>query len=182
MGEAAIPAPVNLVCPMLSARTEWLEAAAGALREQFGATDRCSETWPWEFTDYYAEQMGAPLKRRIYSFSGLIAPDRIAEVKLATNRMESELAERLTGAPERPVNLDPGYVSLSKMVLATTKDYSHRVYLRRGIYAESTLRWRGGAFEPWPWTYADYRSAAYRAFFAEVRTLYRDKLSELDAY
>ena len=80
------------------------------------------------------------------------------------------------GAPERPVNLDPGYVSSGKLVLATTKDQPHRVYLGRGIYAECTLRWRRGGFEPWEWTYPDYASEGHREFFGRVRTAYRRKL------
>ncbi len=102
-------------------------------------------------------------------------------MKLETNRIEKELAAALApGAPPRPVNLDPGYVALSKVVLATTKDYAHRLYLGRGIYAECTLRWRHGGFEPCEWTYRDYASEQYRAFFGQVRALYADKLREAE--
>jgi len=178
MGEATRAQPVNLVCPTLAAHDEWLDAARDALDAEFGPVDMESETWPWTFSRYYEDEMGGPLRRRIFGFRDLMPPESIVEVKLATNRLESELAERLGDAPGRPVNLDPGYVSASKMVLATTKDYSHRIYLRDGIYAESTLRWRSGAFEPWEWTYDDYRTDEYRAFFADVRERYRQKLAE----
>ena len=83
--------------------------------------------------------------------------------------MEQRLAAKLTDGPARPVNLDMGYVDGGKLVLATTKDYAHRLYLGAGIYGEVTLRWRAGAFEPWEWTYPDYRSGHYREFFAQVR-------------
>jgi hypothetical protein len=182
MGEAHAPQPVNLICPMLAARGEWLDAAAERLSAAFGPTDLISETWPWEFTAYYAAEMGAPLLRRICSFRDLVAPDAIIEAKLRTNRIEKQLAQDLAQGrpanPPRPVNLDPGYVGLSKMVLATTKDYAHRFYLGQGIYAECTLRWRHGAFTTWEWTYADFATEQYRAFFARVRALYVDKLRE----
>ena len=175
MGEAHPPQPVNLVCPMLAGRPEWLDAAAQRLVAAFGPTDLVSETWPWAFSDYYEAEMGAPLLRRICSFRALIAPDAIIEAKLDTNRIEKELAASLTDQP-RPVNLDPGYVSMSKLVLATTKDYAHRLYLGQGIYAECTLRWRHGAFTTWEWTYADFATDQYRAFFTQVRALYARKL------
>lgn len=178
MGEPIAAQPVNLVCPTLAAREEWLEAARTALEVEFGPVDMESETWEWTFSRYYEDEMGGPLLRRMFGFRDLVLPDTIVGIKLTTNRLEGELAERLTGSPARPVNLDPGYVSESKMVLATTKDYSHRIYLRDGIYAESTLRWRSGTFEPWEWTYNDYRTDGYRAFFGDVREQYRQKLAE----
>jgi hypothetical protein len=182
MGEAHEPRPVNLVCPMLAARAEWLDAAQERIEAAFGPADLVGETWPWPFSSYYEHEMGGPLLRRICSLRDLAAPDDIIEVKLRTNRMEKELAEALSAGggpgavPPRPVNLDPGYVALSKMVLATTKDYAHRLYLGHGIYAECTLRWRHGGFQPCEWTYPDYATDEYRAFFAQVRALYVRKL------
>jgi Domain of unknown function (DUF4416) len=177
MGEVRRPEAVNLVCPMLAARPGWLDAATERLEAAFGPADLVSETWPWPFSSYYQAEMGAPLLRRILSLRELVAPDAIIEVKLRTNRMEKELAASLaSGSPARPVNLDPGYVALSKMVLATTKGYAHRLYLGRGIYAECTLRWRRGSFQPYEWTYRDYATEEYRAFFARVRALYVEKL------
>lgn len=182
MGEALRPPAVNLICAMLAGRPEWFEEAKGRLEKALGRTDLESDTWPFDFTDYYEAEMGASLLRRICSFRELIAPDNLVAIKHTTNRLERELASALSDAPRRPVNMDPGYVALGKLVLATTKDQAHRVYLGGGIYAESTLRWRKGAFEPWEWTYPDYRSQEYRAFFARVRKLYRDKLSDLEGH
>ncbi len=177
MGQIREPDPVNLVCPALAAKPEWLDAARAELECEFGSIDMESATWPWEFTHYYEAEMGAPLLRRIYSFADTLPADRIVEVKLTTNQIEGRLAAALDCAVNRPVNLDPGYVNLAKMVLATTKDYAHRLYLGDGIYAESTLKWRDGQFQPWEWTYSDYRTERYRDFFAEVREAYRLKLS-----
>jgi hypothetical protein len=119
--------------------------------------------------------MGPNLLRRIVSFKALIDPAEIARWKITTNDVESELAAEFPHAPDRPVNIDPGYVAGSKMVLATTKNYTHRIYLRDGIYAEVTLRWRGGRFEPWEWTYPDYRTERYRSFFRRVRDRYMEQ-------
>ncbi|MCD6416427.1 MAG: DUF4416 family protein [Planctomycetes bacterium] len=175
MGEVSRPEPVNLICAVLAGREDWLAAGKARLVEAFGPIDLESEHWPFRHTDYYREEMGGGLIRVIYSFQDLIGPGDLAAVKHTTNRLEKELAGSLKDAPARPLNLDPGYVEASKMVLATTKNYSHRVYLGDGIYGESTLRWRGGRFEPWEWTYPDYSSPGYMAFFARVRGLYREK-------
>jgi len=168
--------PVNLVCAALAGRREWLDAARELLEARFGPIDLESEVWPWDFTDYYEAEMGGGLLRQLYGFRDLIDPGELAAAKLATNAMERKLACSLPEAPRRPVNLDPGYVAAGKLVLATTKNQAHRVFLGRGVYAECTLRWSRGNFEPWPWTYRDYRLDAYREFFARVRALYRGKL------
>ncbi len=176
MAEARRPEQVNLMCAVLAGDESWFAEARERMEKLFGPTDLESELRPFDFTDYYAEEMGSPLLRGFYSFQELIAPDDLPTIKHTTNRLETELARALPQAPARPVNLDPGYVCLSKLVLATTKDYAHRVYIGAGIYAESALRWRDGAFEPWEWTYPDYRQEECREFFARVRELYREKL------
>ena len=178
MGEAARPRRVKLICGLLAGRTEWLDGARDPLERTFGPVDLESETWPFDCTDYYEEEMGKGLLRRFLSFRELIDPENIVETKHATNRTEKALSDGIPGAPRRPVNIDPGYVDLSKLVLATTKDYAHRVYLRAGIYAEATLRWRGGTFEPWEWTYPDYRTESYLRFFSRVRDLYVEQLAQ----
>ena len=176
MAEARLPEPVKLICACLAGREEWLERARERLERELGPVDLVSATWPFDCTDYYEPEMGAGLLRRMYSFQELIGPENIVAIKHATNRLEQQLGAELPGGPRRPVNLDPGYVSRAKLVLATTKDYGHRVYLGSGIYAEVTLRWQGGRFEPWEWTYPDYRSEGCRQFFAEVRELYVQQL------
>jgi hypothetical protein len=172
MGEPTTPEPVKLFCAVLAGRAEWLDRARTALEGELGPVDMASDTWAFDCTDYYEKEMGPGLLRRIYSFAKLIDPAELVEIKLATNRLEQRLAAEIACGLPRPVNLDPGYVSASKLVLATTKDYTHRVYMRAGIYAEATLRWRRGRFEPWEWTYPDYRKAEYHAFFGRVRGAY----------
>ncbi len=178
MARARKPSPVKLFCALLAGREEWLEMARERLEQEFGPIGMESAVWDFDFTDYYEDQMGPGLLRRFYAFRELIDPEDIVELKLALNRLEGELADEIEGGPERPLNIDPGYVGMSKMVLATAKDYAHRIYLRAGIYAESTLKWRDGEFRPWEWTYPDYKTEHYREFLGRVRRKYADQLRE----
>lgn len=174
MGRPRAPLPVKLVVGLLSADPDLLRRARQLLTRAFGAVDAESELWPFVHTAYYRETMGEPLVRQFVSFAAGISPERIAEIKGLTNAIEATIAdEALAIEHPRPVNLDPGYVDLSKLVLATTKDRSHRVYLSGGIYAEVTLQYSEGAWRSNPWTYPDYASPLYHTFFAHVREMLR---------
>lgn len=160
--------PACLLVGMLSAFETLFERAADAIAERFGRVSRQSTTLPFDFTDYYSAQMGAPLQRKFYSFAPPFEPERLAEVKLWTNELESRFAAPEFPVP-RPINLDPGYLTPAKLVLASAKDHAHRIYLHSGIYAEVTLSYVDRQFRPMPWTYPDYRTAPYRQFFQAVR-------------
>lgn len=164
------PRPAKLICGLIGGDPDLLARARGMLARQIREIEAVSEIWPFDFTDYYKDEMGPDLKRQFVSFEGLVQPDRLAEIKRLTNQIEQRIAEEVLD-PEiaRPVNLDPGYLTLAKLVLATTKDYSHRIYLQAGIYAESTLHYEAGGWQAWPWTYPDYASPTYHGFFTEVR-------------
>ena len=172
MGQTRPPHPVKLLVGMLAQRAAWLEAAEGLLADAFGPIGLASDLIPFDFTDYYAPEMGDPLLRKFITHRDLVSPGDVAGIKVATNAMEERLAAELSAAVPRPVNLDPGYLDGSKLVLATTKDYTHRIYIDRGIYAEITLTWHKGAWHPTPWTYRDYQSEPYLAFFARARARY----------
>ncbi len=172
MGRPVPHAPVSLIVGMLSASAELFDRAEGMLAERFGKPARASGLMRFDFTGYYGPEMGANLLRKFIAFERPVNPADLAEVKLWTNGVEAGFSEAAAsqGLPvPRPINLDPGYVAPSKLVLATTKDHAHRIYLGRGIYAEVTLTFLKGAFEPMPWTYPDYRTEAYRRFFEQVR-------------
>ena len=175
MGETKPPKPVKLIVGMLAGRAEWLERAERRLEDEYGPIDLASGLFPFDFTDYYAAEMGPGLLRKFVTHERLIAPDQIAPIKVATNTMEEGLARELAAGVPRPVNLDPGLLDGSKLILATTKDYVHRIYLRDGIYAEVTLTYRKGAYVPTPWTYRDYRTEPYLAFFAAARARYLEQ-------
>jgi hypothetical protein len=168
MGAIRQPMPVKLVIPMLAGEPAWFARAQEALCQEFGPVDYISDDLAFDYTGYYAPEMGAPLLRRFIAFEPLLDPGALAQAKTWTNALEQEWARE----GRRAINLDPGYLTAAKFVLATTKDYAHRIYIGQGIYAEVTLLYRGGAFEALPWTYPDYRSAAYQRILGEIRSLY----------
>lgn len=126
-----------------------------------------------EFTAYYEEEMGQPLWKAFYAFEKLREPEFLLNLKYHCYDVERETA---TPSGKRIVNLDPGYLTLSKVVLATFKDYSHRLYLGRYVYGEVTLFYREGSFQSFPWTYPDYKNDSVINFFNKVRTFYKEKL------
>jgi hypothetical protein len=173
MAQPHIPGPVLLVVAAFSRHPPALAWARGRLEQDFGPVRRASAAFPFDQTTYYAASMGTDLHKQFFAFRDLIDGERLAAVKLRTNALEQDLAASGSYPEARPVNLDPGVLTLGKFVLATTKDQAHRVYLRDGIFAEVTLRFHAGAFEPWPWTYADYREPGVREFLREAREDYR---------
>ncbi len=168
MGEIREPRPVKLIASVFTADELLLTEARDALASRLGRIDYQSELLPFDHTLYYAREFGEGLVRQIVAFAELVPPERMAGIKGMTNELEMIW----TVGRQRRVNLDPGYVSLSKMVLATTKDYSHRIYLGQGIYAEVTLHYRRGAFHAWEWTYPDYASPRYLQIFGQIRDIY----------
>lgn len=172
MGEPSRPEPVKLFAGLLTGYPDLVSEVKSRLVDQFGTIDEESPLISFDYTDYYSDEMGEGLQRKFFSFRNLVPPDELAEIKLKTNEIERSLAERTEVSVERPVNIDPGYLGLSKLVLATTKNYSHRIYLERGIYAEVTLQYEDGGFRPQPWTYPDYRSDDYLDFFQGLREKY----------
>lgn len=155
---------------MIGPDHDLMRRARKMLTRAFGETDLTSDVWPFDATDYYEAEMGPDLKRWFVSFNELISPERLAEIKRTTMELEARLADDcLRPRDQRVVNLDPGYIALSKLVLATTKDHAHRIYIQRGIYAEVTLQFTKGTWQAWPWTYPDYAADTYHPFFMQVR-------------
>jgi hypothetical protein len=178
MAEPRPVVPVLLVVAAFSRHPDALVWARGRLEAAYGPVGLASAAFPFDQTTYYEATMGAGLGKQCLAFRGLIDPGRLAPIKLHTNALERELADGGAYPEARPLNLDPGLLALGKFLLATTKDQAHRVYLRDGIFAEVTLHYRAGAFEPWPWTYADYREPAVRQFLGEARAYYQQRLRE----
>lgn len=179
MGSPETPRAVKLFVGMLAPAAEWFSRGALALEKQFGPVDFESFPRPWAHTDHYAREMGPRLWRKFVFFRDLISPESLWRIKQATNRLEREFSENRGKALCRRLNLDPGYLAEPKVVLASTKDYSHRLYLQGGIYAEVTLLYEGGGFRSLPHTYPDYRTAEYLSLFDQVRKAYRARLREV---
>jgi hypothetical protein len=171
-----LPTPALLVVAAFSRHPDALDWGRQRLEEDFGPVALTGGPFPFDQTTYYEASMGPGLQKQFLAFRDLIDPARLASVKLHTNALEARLAAAGTYPEPRPLNLDPGLLDLGKFVLATCKDQAHRIYLRDGIFAEVTLRYSGGAFRPWPWTYADYREEPVLAFLRTVRDHYRRHL------
>jgi hypothetical protein len=181
MADPRLPPPALLVVAAFSRHAQALAWAREHLEPAFGPVGLASDPFPFQHTTYYEGAMGPGLRKQFLAFGGLVAEDCLADVKLRTNALEAELAAEGAFAEPRPLNLDPGLVTLGKFLLATTKDQAHRVYLGKGVYAEVTLRYHAGTFEPWPWTYADYREPAVRKFLRQARDFYRRRLADAGA-
>ena len=169
MAQIRTPEPVVLVAAVMVADVPTLSDAKERLRHCFGEIVLESAVFPFDFSTYYRREMGEGLLKQFVSFSEVIPRETLPEIKRTTGRMEEVLGTYVKGDLRRRANMDPGYVSPAKLVLASTKNYDHRIYLRDGIFAEITLRYRHGRFDPMEWTYPDYRTDLARAFFTEVR-------------
>lgn len=163
------PKPVKLIVGILAADRQCVLAAVEAIEDKFDKVDLLSEVWPFSQTDYYKDETGPNILRQFVSIERLIDPGQLAKIKHRTNKLEQKLAARLGLPLPRPVNLDPGIIEPSKLILATTKNYSHRIYIGRKMYAEVTLIFDKGYWRPLPYTYPDYRQQCYFEFFEKVR-------------
>ena len=178
MAEIQEPVPVKLIVGALSRYSRAFEMARLRMVGRFGPVDIESDLIPFTFTEYYAGQMGINLLRKFFAFERLVDPGILPDVKVWTNRMEAEIGAMVSIDVPRPLNLDPGYLTLAKVVLASTKDFAHRVYLREGIYGEVTLQFeKGGTLASFPWTFPDFKSSPdYHAFLFQVRQKHAQQL------
>ncbi|MEE9554210.1 MAG: DUF4416 family protein [candidate division Zixibacteria bacterium] len=166
--------PVKLICGITFAPSADLNEIDSRLESRFGPIDSRSGKFDFSFTDYYESEMGPGLIKRFLSFEKLIAPDQLAKTKNETLSIETEIS--IDG--RRTVNLDPGYLEESKLVLASTKNFAHRIYLGDNIWGEVTLRYENGEFVTHPWTYPDYAAPLAFEYFKRVRAKYREQLSQ----
>lgn len=169
--------PVKLICGIIFSREEIRQMAEARLSEKFGEIDLRSQKFPFTYTDYYQPQMGRELYRAFVSFTPLTQPEELAAIKVFTNKLEDE-SRLVFPSPARPVNLDPGYLSASALVMATAKDFAHRIPLNRGVYAHLELLFTRKGVKLLEWTYPDFRQAFYHEFFLRVRELYLKQLKE----
>ncbi len=168
MGKIRLATPVRPICAVCWSQEISLESVLDALMQIFGPIKRSSETLDFTHTRYYELEMGPNLKKRYLAFEDLMDPGDLARSK----RLCNELEERFLKEGKRKVNADPGYIEAAKLVLASTKNYSHRIYIGEGIYGDIQLVWREGRFQVNPWTYADYREPQVIDFFSLVRNEY----------
>jgi hypothetical protein len=170
------PNPAKLIVGLFLKERELITGVAESLAAYFGQSDVVSPWLSFHHTDYYDREMGQPLSRRFFSFADLIEQDRLADIKLLTNRIEQDF---MVGGNRR-VNIDPGYLLAERFVLASGKNYAHRIYLRDGIYADLTLTYHGGKFCPLHWTYPDYTETGVLTFLGSVRKKYLWQIRQRD--
>ena len=175
MGKIHLPKPVKLFVGMLSPEPALFGTCTGLLNAEYGPVDLQSEISPWTFTDYYAEEMGSVLLRKFVFFEQLMDPAHLADVKIFTTRIEEKMSDKTGVSLKRRINLDPGYITEAKVVLASTKDFSHRIYIGKGIYAEVTLQYkaRSHTFTALEHTYPDFRSQESLSMFNVGREMLR---------
>lgn len=178
MGQPTLHPPVLLLLAVISRYGEALRWAVDRARTTWGPVVAESPDFEFTETGYYDLSMGAGLRKQFLGFAEPIAPERLPQIKLQTNAWEQEYAALGRHAEPRPLNLDPGYLTAAKLVLASTKDHAHRIYLGQGIYAEITLTYRHGRWQPHEWTYPDYRRDDFQAFFTRLRDGWRRRLRE----
>ena len=174
------PKQVKLIVAMLSGDPILFDHAEHLMKNHWGPVDVQSNVMEFTFTDYYNKQMGSTLFRKLIAFAHLIDPGALAATKHITNTLEHACTDTLAARTlkvERPINLDSGYITQSKLILATTKDYSHRIYIGKSMYAEATLHYHQGRWQHWPYTYPDFASGDYDDFLSKTRNRLMEQLS-----
>ncbi len=171
MGTIRKHSPVKLIVGFIFKDAGSLKKAQCYLAKRFGKLDFESKIMPFIHSSYYEKEFGKDLKRKFISFDRPISPNKLSNIKIFTNKIEKKLSK----GDCRMINIDPGYLNLSKLVLATTKDYTHRIYLNNDIYAEVTLFYKDKKFRFWEWTYPDYQTSEYIEVFNKIRDLYEEQ-------
>ena len=174
MAREKSPLPAKLVCGILYIDEKILQECLEEVQKKFGEIDYLSDAIIFDHTDYYIEEMGKNILRRFASFRNLIDPGLLSYIKIFTNRLE----EKFLRNNNRMINLDPGYLTEAKFILASAKNFQHRIYLGDGIFAEQELRWQRGEWNPFEWTYPDYRTNEYKKIFKDIRIIFREQIRE----
>lgn len=183
MGQIHYPKPVKLIFSIISSSEYLFLDSKKRLTNIFGKIDMESEYQNFNFTDYYKEEMGDFLKQQLISFEKLILPTNLSKIKHLSNQMEIEITANDKGIDlkkieKRTINFDPGYLTLSKFILASTKNGSARIYLNDGIYSEITLSFVRKTYRPLDWTYYNYQTDLYIGFLNKVRERYKEQLND----
>ncbi len=171
MAEIKAFLPVKLICGVIFSQEKHVQKATERLVQYFGLADSRSPDFEFDLTDYYEPQMGKGLKRTFLSFQDLIPPERLSEIKVQTNQLEEEIQQAFK-ADRRILNLDPGYLTPAALIMATAKDFSHRIPLAHGIYAHLEFLFTKTGIRRLDWTYPDYVREGYQAYFLAARKIY----------
>ncbi|HPJ37094.1 MAG TPA: DUF4416 family protein [Spirochaetota bacterium] len=171
MSSPTIPPRAKLFTGIITNSDELLSRAEKVLIKKYGPVDFRTLKIPFTHTDYY-KSIGTNLFKTFFSFEKLIKREHIVDIKLFTNKLE----DKISRGEKRKINIDPGYLTLSNVYLASCKEYFHRTYLAKGIYLENEYRYVAKQFEFWDWTYPDYRKHEYLSFFYNIRKIYYNQI------
>ena len=169
---------VKLICGIIASQQNVFTQSQNYLEDEFGPVDLFSPLFEFTYTDYYEKQMGSGLKRQFLSFHNLIRPEQLSQIKIRSNELEI-IIKRESTAQRRVVNIDPGYMTASALIMATAKDFAHRVPLQGGIYAHLELLFLKKDVKALSWTYPDYKTPLYQSFLLDVRRIYLLQLRQL---
>jgi len=178
MAEIKMFRPVKLLCGIIAAREEYFLESEKRLVAAFGPADGGSPRFKFDLTDYYEAQMGTGLKRSFISFERLIDPEGLSEIKILTNDLENEIRREFR-ADLRIINLDPGYITPAALIMATAKDFSHRIPLRRGIYGHLEFLFTKAGIRKLDWTYPDFAQEDYQSYFLALRKTFLAQIKDV---
>ncbi len=173
MAEIIYPPKAKLFIGFIYSDEEILNKTISLLSENYGKIILKSESFPFQHTCYY-ESMGQNLKKVLLAFDELIERDRISLIKIHSNEIENLFLDN----GKRRINIDPGYLTLSNVYLASCKEYYHRIYIGNGIYLENEYYWSKKDYVFFDWTYPDYKTEGYLTFFKELRNIYAQELKK----
>ena len=180
MGSIHAHRPVLLIAAVTSKFPKAFEWGLAEAEKEWGPVRLLSDRFDFRETNYYEASMGTELYKQFWAFETLLDPGKVPATKIFSNRLEETFAQENDYSVERPINIDPGYLTEAKLVLATTKDRDHRIYLNDGIYAEVTLYYHRGEWKSRPWTYPDYQRDDFQAFFTDCRNHLRERYRQFD--
>ena len=169
--------PVKLICGVIASKEIVIFDTVEKLVQMYGKVDLESPLVPFDLTDYYEKQMGKNLGRKFFSFERLIPPERLSSIKLETNRLEDQIQEEHKDK-SRIINIDPGYLTTASLIMATAKNFAHRVPLRDGIYAHLEFLFGKDEVRLLDWTYPDFENEDYQKFFCKARRIYLSQIKD----
>lgn len=162
------PGPAKLICGLLFNDSLKGKEAVSALEKTFGTVDFSSPLFPFDMTEYYNKETGNNIKRLFISFKNLVPQDTLAEIKIKCREIEFTFSKKR----QRSVNIDPGILTAERIVLATSKNFTHRIYIGSGVHADLSLIYQGKSFRELPWTFADYKKKEVIEFWNQVRSVF----------
>ncbi len=166
--------PVKFIVACTYSEPLFFQKFLETFTEIYGKSDMQTDEFAFAHTAYYEAEMGRGLKKRFISFEDIGAREKVVELKYLALELEGKSAVKM----KRRINIDPAYLELSKLVVSTTKNFAHRIYIQKEIFGDIQLQYKDKKFLPLEWTFPDYKTETNLAFFTKVRNIYAAQLKE----